>query len=247
MSKLVDLGKRLDNISNYIKKDVPKDIWILRAIIPEFINDIKTKATEFEEQKMIEILNELLDQYEFRFNKTFENLAKTKVSNMKKPIIFEELSTRELAIAKDIFSGYLQKVDKFVDNYGPDAEKVAWGRAITLAKSKSVKDQQQRIKEAVKKTLSTPQIDSVNYIKTRKAVGENPIDAVTMDVPLLIRVMEFAKEDAKTDMDLHSAAENMIKLSQDGKILDMTDYDSITLPENQIDELVKKVINKLKS
>ena len=68
-----------------------------------------------------------------------------------------------------------------------------------------------------------------------------------MDVPLLIRVMEFAKEDAKTDMDLHSAAENMIKLSQDGKILDMTDYDSITLPENQIDELVKKVINKLKS
>lgn len=61
MSKLVDLGKRLDNISNYIKKDVPKDVWILRAIIPEFINDIKTEATEFEEQKMIEILNELLD------------------------------------------------------------------------------------------------------------------------------------------------------------------------------------------
>jgi hypothetical protein len=61
--------------------------------------------------------------------------------------------------------------------------------------------------------------------------------------------MEFAKENAKTDMDLHSAAENMIKLSQNGKTLDMTDYNSIVLPEseNQINELVKKVINKLKS
>jgi hypothetical protein len=168
---------------------------------------------------------------------------------MKKPILFEELSTRELAIAKDIFDGYLQKVDKFVDNYGPDAEKVAWGRAIKLAKSKSMKDQQQRIKEAVRKTLFAPKIDSVNYVKTRKAVGENPVDVVTMDIPLLIRVMEFAKENAKTDMDLHSAAENMIKLSQNGKTLDMTDYNSIVLPEseNQINELVKKVINKLKS
>jgi hypothetical protein len=168
---------------------------------------------------------------------------------MKKSILFEELSTRELAIAKDIFGGYLQKVDDFVDKYGPDAEKVAWGRAIKLAKSKSMKNEQQRIKEVVKKTLFTPKIDSANYVKTRKTVGENPIDTVTIDIPLLIRVMEFAREDAKTDMDLHLAAENMIKLSQDDRTLDMTDYNSIISPENEnhINELVKKVINKLKS
>jgi len=168
---------------------------------------------------------------------------------MKKSILFEDLSTRELAIAKDIFGGYLQKVDDFVDKYGPDAEKVAWGRAIKLAKSKSMKNEQQRIKEVIKKTLFAPKIDSANYVKTRKTVGENPIDIVTMDIPLLIRVMEFAREDAKTDMDLHSATENMIKLAQNGKTLDMTDYNSIIPPEseNQINELVKKVINKLKS
>jgi hypothetical protein len=87
---------------------------------------------------------------------------------MKKPILFEELSTRELAIAKDIFGGYLQKVDKFVDNYGPDAEKVAWGRAITLAKSKSVKDQQQRIKEAVKKDYQRNWLQEENILYSSK-------------------------------------------------------------------------------
>ena len=178
---------------------------------------------------------------------------------MKKSILFEDLSTRELAIAKDIFGGYLQNIDDFMDKYGPDVEKVAWGRAIKLAKSKSMKDQQQRIKEIVKKTLfapkvdstkktlSTPKIDSANYVKTRRAVKENPIDAITMDIPLLIRVMEFAKEDAKTDMDLHSAAENMVRLAQDNRTLDMTDYNSIVSPESEINELVKKVISKLKS
>ena len=75
------------------------------------------------------------------------------------------------------------------------------------------------------------------------------MDAVRMDIPLLIRVMEFAKEDAKTDMDLHSAAENMIKLSKKDRILNMDDYNNIVTldEENQINELVKKVMIKLKA
>lgn len=49
-------------------------------------------------------------------------------------------------------------------------------------------------------------------------------DTVTLDVPLLIRVMEYAKEDAKTDMELHKAVERMLAI---GGQLTMNDYDSI--------------------
>lgn len=56
--------------------------------------------------------------------------------------------------------------------------------------------------------------------------GDQP-DAVTMDVPLLIRIMEYAREDAQTDMDLHDVAEQLISLSQEGRTLTMDDYDEI--------------------
>jgi hypothetical protein len=55
----------------------------------------------------------------------------------------------------------------------------------------------------------------------------NPRDKVTMDVPLLLRVMEYAKEDAKTDMDLHHVAERLIELSASGRTLSMSDYSSL--------------------
>ena len=40
----------------------------------------------------------------------------------------------------------------------------------------------------------------------------NPTDRVTMDVPLLLRIMEYSKEDAKTDMDLHHVVEKLVEL-----------------------------------
>lgn len=52
------------------------------------------------------------------------------------------------------------------------------------------------------------------------------VDTVTMDVPLMIRMMEYAREDAKDDMDLHDVAERMIAMSKDGP-LSMDDYDNI--------------------
>lgn len=55
----------------------------------------------------------------------------------------------------------------------------------------------------------------------------NPADKVTVDIPLLLRIMEFAREDAKTDMDLHKVAENATKLSEEGRTLTMNDYDAI--------------------
>ena len=55
----------------------------------------------------------------------------------------------------------------------------------------------------------------------------NPKDKITLDVPLFIRLLEYAREDAKTDMDLHNVAEKTIELSSTGNTLTMTDYDKI--------------------
>jgi len=61
----------------------------------------------------------------------------------------------------------------------------------------------------------------------------NPKDKITLDVPLFIRLLEYAREDAKTDMDLHNVAEKAIELSSTGNILTMTDYDQIVDSETQ--------------
>lgn len=55
----------------------------------------------------------------------------------------------------------------------------------------------------------------------------NPRDRVLLDVPLLIRLLEFAREDAQTDMDLHSLADNLINLSPGGEMLTMADYEEL--------------------
>lgn len=55
----------------------------------------------------------------------------------------------------------------------------------------------------------------------------NPADSVKLDIPLLIRLLEYAREDAKTDMDLHNVAEMLINLSKEGETLSMDQYDQI--------------------
>ena len=56
---------------------------------------------------------------------------------------------------------------------------------------------------------------------------ENPVDIISMDVPLFIRMLEFAREDASTDMDLHDLAQKAIKMSGKGEPLTMMHYDEL--------------------
>lgn len=141
------------------------------------------------------------------------------------------LTPREIAIKNQLYNQYRAKKKEFIKDYGADAEKVMIGRAIKMAKSMAKKQDNTRIKEAIKKALMKPiaeEINSAEYVETRKK--ENPEDVIKMDVPLLIRMLEYAREDAKTDMDLHFVAENLIELSKTGKILTMDDYNSIMSP-----------------
>ena len=57
---------------------------------------------------------------------------------------------------------------------------------------------------------------------------EDPVDTITMDVPLFIRILEYSREDAQTDMDLHDLAEKAIDGTKQQGILSMDDYDMLT-------------------
>ena len=176
-----------------------------------------------------------------------------RLDNILNENLTEGLSPRELELKNQLYNQFKSNKREFIKKYKGNAEQVMTGRAIKTAKNMANKEQKQRIREMVKNSLANgpvEEINSVEYVQNRKPVDEkNPIDTVRMDIPLLIRVMEFAKEDAKTDMDLHVAAENMIELSKSDRVLNMDDYNSIVTPEeeNQINELVKKVMTKLKA
>jgi len=54
-----------------------------------------------------------------------------------------------------------------------------------------------------------------------------------MNIPLFIRLLEYAKEDAKTDMDLHSLAEK-IRYVHPNHLLTMEDYAFLVSPHNRV-------------
>jgi len=137
---------------------------------------------------------------------------------------------RVLALQKQFFNQYKRNKRSWVEKYGADAEKVMTGAAFKRAESAAMKENKQRIKEMIKKALMGPikeeEIDSKAFIQSRKS-KDNPEDVVKMDVPLLIRMLEYAREDAKTDMDLHDVAERAIEAVKLRGLLSMEDYNDL--------------------
>lgn len=66
--------------------------------------------------------------------------------------------------------------------------------------------------------------------RTHKGIQNEAIDqkdTVTMDIPLLIRMLELAREDVKSDAQLHKIVEKLIEIRNKG-ILTMDDYDFVS-------------------
>ena len=71
-----------------------------------------------------------------------------------------------------------------------------------------------------------------------EAKQEDPTDLIAMDVPLFIRMLEWAREDAQTDMELHDATERAIEATKLRGLLSMEDYiDIIGEPKDELDEV----------
>jgi len=81
-----------------------------------------------------------------------------------------------------------------------------------------------------------------------EAQQEDPTDIIAMDVPLFIRMLEYAREDAKTDMDLHNVTERAIEAVKLRGLLSMEDYNDLVGGGEQVDETLlvpKKQIETL--
>jgi hypothetical protein len=65
--------------------------------------------------------------------------------------------------------------------------------------------------------------------KTKKTIVEEMHEhgIVCVDVPLLIRLLEYARESIEDDVDIHFLAARMIRESEDGKVLTMEDYKTL--------------------
>ena len=60
--------------------------------------------------------------------------------------------------------------------------------------------------------------------KFKQLIKESNPDIISMTVPLFIRMLEWAREEAKTDVELHLATEKMLKKN---KVLSTSDYDDL--------------------
>jgi hypothetical protein len=67
-------------------------------------------------------------------------------------------------------------------------------------------------------------------------VSKDIPDIIAVDVPLFIRLLEFAREDAGDDMDLHEVAERAIEAVKARGVLSMDDYDVLVPPKEELDE-----------
>lgn len=83
--------------------------------------------------------------------------------------------------------------------------------------------------------------------KFKEAEEVAKTDTLTIDIPMFIRLMEYAREDAKTDMDLHNVTTNLLKIKD--KIISMADYDQVvqstdvdTADESFKDKVMKKIV-----
>jgi hypothetical protein len=79
-----------------------------------------------------------------------------------------------------------------------------------------------------------------------EAKEKDKVDTITMDVPLFLRMLEYSREDASQDMDLHDVTEKAISLGKERGILQMDDYDEIIGTTKELKEVNLKA-SKLSS
>jgi len=71
-----------------------------------------------------------------------------------------------------------------------------------------------------------------------EAKSEDKVDTITMDIPLFLRMLEYAREDAEQDLDLHDVTEKANKLGKERGILQIDDYEEIVGTTEKTEENV---------
>jgi hypothetical protein len=75
-------------------------------------------------------------------------------------------------------------------------------------------------------------------ISARGPVNKSMLSAmrpiIRVDVPLMIRLLEYARESAYSDSELHEMVERMSELCEYNAVLEMDDFDDIVIPEEPV-------------
>jgi len=81
-----------------------------------------------------------------------------------------------------------------------------------------------------------PLVDKIKGLAQNLREEEDPTDIIAMDVPLFIRMLEYAREDAEEDVDLHDVTERAIEATKLRGVLSMDDYDTLVVSKKELDE-----------
>ena len=139
-----------------------------------------------------------------------EKIEKRQLINQYASIIAERVRLKE------------SKINELSNEKLGQYKKAAGAAASAADKAGDYDTGNKRFKGIVKATLKQGENDS-----KKNESAENLPDVIELDVPLLIRLLEYARENAQTDMDLHNVAEQLIALSSEGRTLNMQDYEAI--------------------
>ena len=74
--------------------------------------------------------------------------------------------------------------------------------------------------------IITRHVNSLKPVPSIKTEAVDKKDTITVDIPLMIRLLELAREDVKTDVELHQIVERLINIRNKG-VLTMDDYEGI--------------------
>jgi hypothetical protein len=133
---------------------------------------------------------------------------------------------------KAAFINRLEKLGINIDSYDITDDKLNKTFSIEFTNPQVI----DTINQVLKQSSKINQVKSSKKVYTDKKSNSgkgglkeenNPMDVIKLDVPLFIRLLEYAREDAKTDMDLHDVTEKIIAAASKGQTLTMSDYDMI--------------------
>lgn len=205
-------GKRLDNLNRKLKSDHLEDLWVMNGILDAFLSIIDSSSTIEQQRIVSKELNRLFDAYEFRYNTILEN--QTMDNEFKR---MQELAGVKTPKEKTPSKTKKENINENFVGMGMvgnifDREKTDYENAFEHFMSGKY------------------------TINEEEGVEEDVVDAIVMDVPLFIRMLEYAREDASTDMDLHDVAEKAINLTKEEKVLTMKCYEDLVGGEAETEE-----------
>ena len=145
-------------------------------------------------------------------------------------VIFAVATEKDLENAKELKVSF-EKFAQWANEEGLDLERDE--DADIAAKKYFEQYYSEHLSDEGKKSLRAQMFEAEDSMESKK---ENPVDIVSMDVPLFIRMLEFAREDASTDMDLHDLAQKAIKMSREGEPLTMMHYDELVSKEAPVSD-----------